>query len=61
MTFRMIFALLKKENIKTPLPTVKRIGLKYEKESSIGRKLGSGRLRASTNKDDHRLKLLKMR
>ena len=55
--YREILALLKKENIKTSLSTVKKIGLKYKREGSIHRKWRSGFTSASTSKDDDRLKL----
>ena len=57
MTYKQIFGILKKENVKTSLSTVKRIGQRFENERSVKRKTGSGRPRASTSKDEHRLKM----
>ena len=57
MSYKQIFDILKKENVKTSLSAVKRIGQRFEIEGSVRRKSGSGRPRASTVKDDHRLKM----
>ena len=43
--------------MKTSLSAVKRIGQRFETKSSVNRKVCSGRPRASTIKDDHRLKV----
>ena len=57
LSYKQIFDILKKENVKTSLSAVKRIGQRFEIEGSVRRKSGSGRPRASTVKDDHRLKM----
>ena len=54
LSYKQIFDILKKENVKTSLSAVKRIGQRFEIEGSVRRKSGSGRPRASTVKDDHR-------
>ena len=51
------FFSIKKENIKISLLSGKKIGLKYERKGSMGRKSGSGHPRASISNDEHRLKL----
>ena len=57
LSYKQIFDILKKENVKTSLSAVKRIGQRFEIEGSVRRKSESGRPRASTVKDDHRLKM----
>ena len=57
LSYKQIFDILKKENVKTSLSAGKRIGQRFEIEGSVRRKSGSGRPRASTVKDDHRLKM----
>ena len=57
LTYKQIFDILRKENVTTSLSAVKRIGQRFEIEGSVKRKSGSGRPRASTFKDDHRIKM----
>ena len=57
MTYEEMLDLSKKENVKTSLSAVKRIGLSYEIKGCVSKKFGCGRHRASTVKDDHRLKM----
>ena len=57
LTYKQIFDILRKENVTTSLSAVKRIGQRFEIEGSVKRKCESGRPRASTFKDDHRLKM----
>ena len=57
LTHKQIFDILRKKNVTTSLSAVKRIGQRFEIEDSVKRKSGSGRPRASTFKDDHRLKI----
>ena len=57
MTYKLIFAILKTEMVKTSLSAVKRIGERFEIKGTVNRKFGSGRPRASTIKDDHWLKM----
>ena len=56
LTYKQIFDILRK-NVTTSLSAVKQIGQRFEIEGSVKRKSGSGRPRASTFKDDHRLKM----
>jgi len=57
LTYKRIFEILKKEKVETSLSAVKRIGQRFEIQGTVSRKVGSGRPRASTMKDDHRLKM----
>ena len=58
LTYKQIFDILRKENVTTSLSAVKRIGQRFQIEDSVKRKSGSGRPRASTFKDNHRLKII---
>ena len=60
-TYKNIYFLLKKENVKTSLSAVKQIGLRFESEGLVKRKPGSGCPRDSTVRDDYRLKMAVLR
>ena len=57
ITYKSIFAILKIENVKTPLSAVKRFGGRFEIKGTVNRKVGSGRPRAFKIKDDHRVEM----
>ena len=52
MTYKGIFAILKKEKVKTSLLAEKRIGQGFEIEGTMSSKAGTGRPRVSTMKED---------
>ena len=57
MTYKLIFAILKIEILKTSLSAVKRIGQRFVIKGKLNRKIGSGRPRTSTIKHNHTLKM----
>ena len=57
MIYKWIFEILKIEKVKTLLSAVKKIGKRFVTKGTSNRKVGSGHLRASTIKLDHRLKM----
>ena len=57
MTYKWIFANLKKEMLKTSLSAFQRIGQRIVIKGTLDRKVCSGYPRASTIKHDHRLKM----
>ena len=57
MNYKLIFAILKIEKVKTFLSVVKRIGQIFEIKGTLNRKVGPGRPGTSTIKHDHRLKM----
>ena len=55
MTYKWILAILKIEMLKTSTSFVKIIGQRFVIKGTLNRKVSSGRPRASTIKDDHRI------